>query len=162
MDYERLKTLANHFRNHPDQGNMGWWHIFDTPDINAYQAFLHLFGDYTLDEIEWPCGTTHCIAGMAQVLWPNDTTTLDTSMYSASEDAIKIIDLTEEQAEALFYTDDWLDQELVEIYHNTDKSDRGVVMADYIEYYIKHYKARNIMADYPETIKKVTNVIDNN
>lgn len=92
MNVELLRKIAAVIQEKPREFDMNGWHQ------SAHQYGMALC-DLPKDE-QVSCDTTHCIAGWAQVLAPDRD-----CQVRASLDARRLLDLTPEQADRLFYVE---------------------------------------------------------
>jgi hypothetical protein len=96
MNVELLRKIAAVIQIRRGQFSMKCWH----------KEKGQMYGVESFCEIPEPkrevCGTTHCFAGWAQVLSPERNCRAD-----AEEDARRLLELSQEEAQRLFYADNW-------------------------------------------------------
>lgn len=105
MNVRLLRKIAKVIQEKPRQFNMTYWHRNENVamerirawDFKSFESLCDIPADKQIS-----CDTTHCIAGWAQVLAPNRKCSIP-----ASEDAQRLLGLTEQQASRLFFADCW-------------------------------------------------------
>lgn len=85
----------------------------------------------------WHCGTTHCIAGWAQVLAGKAP-----DVHHAVWDARHALAISDEQADQLFYRTNWpkeiQDRWIEARVNHKSATFKSKIAAERIEYFIKH------------------------
>lgn len=93
MRVDRLLEIAEKIEEYPEHFDMNTWH---GGMLGPLLSIAH----------PTACGTTHCIAGWAEVLYPE----VRNKWKSTLMRAMCALDLDSEQKERLFYTESWPDQ----------------------------------------------------
>lgn len=96
MNTRLLRRIAKVIQEKRGEFDMKWFHRI-AKDHRSAEALCELPKDKQVG-----CGTTHCIAGWAQVLSPKRDCLMD-----AERDASRLLGLTANEATRLFYADEW-------------------------------------------------------
>lgn len=95
MNTKLLRKIAKVIQEKPREFGMKYWH-------KRRGLYATGFLDSLPEGKEIACGTTHCIAGWAQLLSPS----ADRSAW-VRDDAQRLLGLTGDQAERLFLAEEW-------------------------------------------------------
>jgi hypothetical protein len=95
MNVKLLREIAKVIQEKPKQFSLASWHKSKTDGVQGVLCNLPKAKQVA-------CGTTHCIAGWAQVLAPDRDCTVP-----ARADGQRVLGLSNEQANRLFFGEYW-------------------------------------------------------
>lgn len=133
MNIRRLRAVQKAVLKHPGHFNMAYF-FHDAP--NAVHMGIHSY--YNEEAIVNNCGTTACIAGWAVAKFGKGSESA-IALIGVQAVAIRLLDLTLDQAERLFHQGAWDDawKQRQKRYVSCDDAKAAV---EYIDYFIEREK----------------------
>lgn len=112
---ERLSKLADTIEKHPETFSMEEWLLHTDPGEDNWSR-AHRLDDFLDAPLrDKSCGTTACIAGWAVHLWGKELESMDLSgsNFNACDAGKRLLHLTEDEADSLFYSTEMSHEEAV-------------------------------------------------